>query len=326
VPPALQKEVNRWGHSKDEWVDNGHFPPQIYVREARRMVGVYVMTQKDLMQERTKEDSVGLGSYNADSHHAQRILRADGTVLNEGDFQVPVDPYAISYRCLTPKPDQCNNLLVSVAISTSHVAYGSVRMEPVFMILGQAAGVAASLAIDGETSVQKVPTAKLTEKLLKQKAVLSPAGLPTRAKGGVVRLDPTKLGGIVVDDTAAVLTGEWKHSAALGPYVGEGYLHDDNADKGKLRVRFPAKVKPGKYEVRLYFAPGSNRATNTLVIIESEGGTKEMRVDQRARWDDNRGVSLGTYSFAGEKGFIEIRNDGSNGHVIADAVMFISAK
>jgi hypothetical protein len=326
VPPDLQKEVNRWGHAKDEWVDNGNFPPQIYVREARRMVGAYVMTQKDLMAERTKDDSVALGSYNADSHHAQRFVKADGTVINEGDFQVPVDPYAISYRCLTPKAEECGNLLVCVAVSSSHVAYGSVRMEPVFLSLGQAAGVAAAQAIDEGTTVQKIAVAKLTDKLKKQKAVLSPVGLPGRPKGGVARIDVKKLGGVVIDDTEAVLTGEWKSSASLGPLVGERYLHDDNAEKGKLRARFPAKVKAGKYEVRLYFPPGVNRATNTLIVVTHDGGTTEKRIDQRARWDDNRGVSLGVFSFTEGKGHVEIRNDGSNGHVIADAVLFAPAK
>ena len=326
VPADLQKEVNRWGYAKDEWSNNGNFPPQIYVREARRMIGAYVMTQRDLMVERTKQDSVALGSYNADSHHAQRFIKADGTVLNEGDFQVPVEPYAISYRCLTPKAQECGNLLVCIAVSTSHVAYGSVRMEPVFLSLGQAAGVAAAQAIDEGVSVQKITVAKLLEKLKKQKAVLSPVGLPGRPKTSVQRLDPKKLGGTVIDDTQAILTGPWKGSAALGPYVGEGYVHDDNADKGKLRARFPAKVKPGKYEVRLYFPPGSNRATNTLVIIVHDAGTTEKRVDQRSRWDDNRGVSLGIYSFTDGKGYVEIRNDGSDGHVIADAVLFAPAK
>jgi len=326
VPAGLQKEVNRCGYAKDEWRDNGNFPPQMYVREARRMIGAYVMTQRDLMVERTKEDSVALGSYNADSHHAQRFIKADGTVINEGDFQVPVEPYAISYRCLTPKAEECGNLFVCIAVSTSHVAYGSVRMEPVFLSLGQAAGVAAAQAIDEGVSVQKITVAKLLEKLKKQKAVLSPVGLPGRPKTSAQRLDPKKLGGTVIDDTQAILTGPWKGSAALGPYVGEGYVHDDNADKGKLRARFPALVKPGKYEVRLYFPPGSNRATNTLVIIVHDAGTTEMRIDQRSRWDDNRGVRLGIYSFSDGKGYVEIRNDGSDGHVIADAVLFAPAK
>src|SRR5262249_38280654 len=150
---------------------------QLYVREARRMLGEYVMTQKDIMEDREKADSVGLGSYNTDSHHVQRVVMKDGFALNEGDFQVGVKPYAIPYRSLVPKKAQCENLLVPVCMSASHVAYGTVRMEPVYMILGQASGVAASLAIDNKCPVQAVPVEKLTARLKEQKAVLSPVGL-----------------------------------------------------------------------------------------------------------------------------------------------------
>lgn len=324
VPKDTQADVRRWGMARDEWKDNGNWPTQIYVREARRMVGQYVMTEKDLMKERTKADSVGLASYNADSHHCQRVLKADGTVINEGDFQVGVDPYAVPYRAITPKPAECTNLIVPVACSTSHVAYGSVRMEPVFMILGQASGVAAALSIDSMTSVQKVPMEKLLALLKKQKAVLSPDGLPARRTFSR-RLDPAKMAGIVVDDVAAKLTGEWKRSSAVGTYVGEGYLHDGDADKGKLAARFVPKLpKAGKYEVRLFFAASSNRTRGALVVIKSKAGEKKLRVDQRAHWDGDNGVPLGTYEFeAGEAGWVEVRNEGTRGHVIADAVQFL---
>ena len=91
-----------WGLAKDEFVDTDHWPHQLYVREARRMLGAYVMTQADIMDDRTKADSVGLGSYNTDSHHVQRVVQPDGSALNEGDFQVRVRPYAIPYRSLVP--------------------------------------------------------------------------------------------------------------------------------------------------------------------------------------------------------------------------------
>lgn len=324
VPPALHREINNWGMAKDEWKDNDNWPTQIYVREARRMIGAYVMTEKDLMGDRTKDDAVGLGSYNADSHHVQRVVKEDGTALNEGDFQVPVQPYAIAYRCLTPKAAECENLLVPVCVSTSHVAYGTVRMEPVFMILGQAAGVAASLAIDGKTTVQKVPVEKLTALLKKQKAVLSPIGLPG-VRALARRFDPARMAGVVVDDAAAKLTGDWKRSAAIGPFVGDGYLHDDNADKGKLRARFTPKLpRAGRYEVRLFFPASSNRARNTLVVVSSKDGEKSLRVDQRAKWDGDHGVKLGTFTFDAAGGWVEVRNDGSDGHVIADAVQWVA--
>jgi hypothetical protein len=216
VPAALRKEMQGWGLARDEFTDTDNWPHQLYVREARRMVGAYVMTQADIMDNREKDDSVGLGSYNTDSHHVQRVVRADGSVLNEGDFQEPVSPYAIPYRSLTPKASECDNLLVPVCCSASHVVYGTIRMEPVYMSLGQASGVAATLAVEGKCSVQKVPAEKLTALLKKQKAVLSPAGLPARP-APARRLDPAKLPGVVVDDAKARLTGDWKRSLTLSP-------------------------------------------------------------------------------------------------------------
>jgi hypothetical protein len=163
-----------WGLCKDEFMDTDHWPHQLYVREARRMVGEYVMTQIDIQTNRSKDDSVGLGSYNADSHHVQRVVDTKGHVLNEGDFQVPVKPYAIPYRCLLPKEKECDNVLTAICVSASHVAYGSIRMEPVYMILGQAAGNAAVLAITNKASVQKLDGAALRNALKKQKAILDP--------------------------------------------------------------------------------------------------------------------------------------------------------
>ena len=170
MPVALRTEANSWGLAKDEFKDSENWPPQLYVRESRRMIGAYVMTQADFADNRTKPDVVGLGSYNSDSHHIQRVARADGSALNEGDFQVPVKPYAIPYRSLTPKAEECTNLLVPVCCSASHVAYGTIRMEPVYMILGQASGVAAALACEGDGVVQHVTVEGLRSKLKAQKA------------------------------------------------------------------------------------------------------------------------------------------------------------
>jgi hypothetical protein len=173
VPPSLQKEVNEWGLSKDEFQDNGYFPNQLYIREGRRMLGVYVMRQADLQTTRTKPDSIGMGSYQSDSHNIQRVAREDGTATNEGDVQVAVKPYEIPVGVLLPQKEQVENLLIPVCLSASHVAYSSVRMEPQYMIIGQAAGVIASLAIQNKTAVQDVPVATLQEKLRAHKAVLN---------------------------------------------------------------------------------------------------------------------------------------------------------
>lgn len=187
VPPGLQAEVNRWGPARDEFTDNGNFPWQLYIREARRMVGEYVMTQKDIQTDLAKPDAIGMGSYNSDSHNVERVVNAAGFVRNEGDMQVPVTPYQIPYRMLTPKRGQAANLLVPVCFSASHVAYSTLRMEPQYMIVGQAAGVAAALAIRGGSSVQDVDTKELTRILVSQGAILEYAPPAQERALGIVR-------------------------------------------------------------------------------------------------------------------------------------------
>jgi len=176
VPAKLQKRVNKFGLDAEEFKDTGHWPHQLYVREGRRMVSDYVMTQADCESERVAEDSVGLASYPMDSHFCQRVVVVENgitTVRNEGGFGHPCPkPYPVSYRSLVPKESECNNLLVPVMVSSSHVAFGSIRMEPVFMILGQSAGTAASMAIEDGVTVQKVDYAKLKKRLLADGQVL----------------------------------------------------------------------------------------------------------------------------------------------------------
>jgi hypothetical protein len=172
VPPALRTEIGQWGLAKDEFTDHGNFPWQLYIREARRMVGEYVMTQRDIQTDLTKPDAIGMGSYNSDSHNVERVANAAGFVRNEGDMQVPVKPYQIPYRILLPKRGQAANLLVPVCFSASHVAYSTLRMEPQYMILGHAAGVAAALAIRAGTSVQDVDVNELARILVSQGAIL----------------------------------------------------------------------------------------------------------------------------------------------------------
>lgn len=174
VPADLRKEVSRWGLAKDEFTDTQNWPRQLYVREARRMVGGFVMTQKDIQTELIKEDAIGMGSYNSDSHNVQRVVTSDGSAVeNEGDMQVPVHPYQIPYRIIVPKRQEATNLLVPVCFSASHVAYSTLRMEPQYMIIGQAAGMAASMAIKNKTTVQDFDTKALVEKLRQQKVVLA---------------------------------------------------------------------------------------------------------------------------------------------------------
>jgi hypothetical protein len=172
VPKPLQNEINQWGLAKDEFVHTANWPPQLYVREARRMTGEYVMAQKDAQTEVSKPDPIGMGSYGIDSHNIQRVVSKEGFVTNEGDTQVPAKPYQIPYRILVPKRQEVQNLLVPVCVSASHVAYGSLRMEPQYMIMGQAAGVAAKLAISNGQAVQDIDTTELTKRLKEQGVVL----------------------------------------------------------------------------------------------------------------------------------------------------------
>ena len=173
VPKDVQDEMRRWGLPKDEFKDNGGWPHQIYVREARRMTGTFVMTEHELLKTRPTPDPVGMGSYTIDSHNVQRYVTPDGGVQNEGDIGVSTNgPYAIAYGSLIPRRGQADNLLVPVCVSSSHIAFGSIRMEPVFMVLGQSAATAAAMAIDGGVAVQDVPYAKLRERLLKDGQVL----------------------------------------------------------------------------------------------------------------------------------------------------------
>lgn len=165
IPARYRDAYSRFGLSKDEFADTGHWPHQIYVREARRMVGDYVLTEADTQHRRRPEDPVGMGSYAMDSHNCQRFVR-DNRVLNEGDVQLaPAGPYGVSYRSIVPRTGDCDNLLVPVCVSASHIAYGSVRMEPVFMVLGESAALAACLAIDRGCAVQQVPYAVLRSEL-----------------------------------------------------------------------------------------------------------------------------------------------------------------
>jgi hypothetical protein len=172
VPEHLRAEMQSWGPARDEFTDTGHWPHQLYVREARRMVSDYVMTEHNCRGRQKAEDPVGLAAYTMDSHNCQRIVKG-GHAENEGDVQVGgFPPYPISYRSIVPKAGECDNLLVPVCLSATHIAYGSIRMEPVFMILGQSAATAAALALDGKSSVHKIPYETLRARLLADKQIL----------------------------------------------------------------------------------------------------------------------------------------------------------
>lgn len=173
VPTEIRTEMQKWGLAKDEFADNENWPRQLYIREARRMVGKFVMTENELLKRSPTPESVGMGSYTIDSHNIQRYVTEEGHVHNEGDIGVGLpEPYEIAYGALVPKKEECQNLFVPVCASTSHIAFGSIRMEPVFMILGQSAAVAACMAIDEKIAVQDIKYEKLKKVLEDKKQIL----------------------------------------------------------------------------------------------------------------------------------------------------------
>ncbi|MBL1410387.1 FAD-dependent oxidoreductase [Sphingobacterium faecale] len=172
VPEHIRSYVKNWGLPKDEYVNNGHFTPQLYIREGRRMLGAYVMSEHNCTGKETAIDPIGLAAYTMDSHNTQRII-VDGMVKNEGNVEVgKFSPYQIAYNSITPKERDCTNLLVPVCLSSTHIAFGSIRMEPVFMILGESAAVAAVQAIEQKKSVQKIDRGQLREELLRRQQIL----------------------------------------------------------------------------------------------------------------------------------------------------------
>ncbi len=325
VPENIRAEMKTWGFCKDEFLDTGGMPHQLYVREARRVISDYVMTEDNCRGTKTIDDSVGLGAYGMDSHNCRRIVR-DGHVENEGDVQVHgFSPYPISYRSIVPKETECNNLFVPICVSASHIAYGSIRMEPVFMVLGQSAATAATLAISEKVSAQKVNQTRLKERLLADKQVLAWTGPVVNLKARFI--DPSALGGVVIDDMEAKHTGDWTVASATGSQiVGMGYSHDGDSGKGKATLTFSTVIPTrGDYQVILYAPTAGNRSTNVPVTVSSNGTIiKTITVNERV---GSGKTVLGTFSF-NERDAVEVvvSNSKTKGHVVADAVQLLPVK
>ncbi len=323
VPEEMRREMQTWGPVKDEFRGTDGWPRELYVREARRIVGEYVMSEKNCRAIEVITDSVGLGAYNMDSHNCQRIVK-NGKVENEGDVQVPpMKPYPVSYRSIIPKAAECDNLFVPVCLSSSHIAYGSIRMEPVFMVLGQSAATAAAIAIDDQVPVQKVNYEKLRARLLADKQVLDWTGGGNNVGGKFV--DPKSLPGVVLDDESATKTGHWAESVSSTWRVGKGYLHDSNAEKGGLSAVFTPDIpSTGDYEIVLFSAPNPNRASNVPVTVSIAGQpARTLKVDQRTKGE----ITLGTFKLpAGKTTTVTVSNKDTDGHVILDGVQFKPVK
>jgi len=326
VPEKVRAEFQRIGLTKDEFKDNHNWPRQLYVREARRMISDYVMTEKNCTRAEVVTDSVGMGAYNMDSHNIQRFVTAEGFVRNEGDVQVRVRPYPISFRSLRPRASECTNLLSPTCLSSSHIAFGSIRMEPVFMVLGQSSATAAVHAIEERTTIQNIDAKKLAARLLQDGQMLDFASDPLPPRVGVKQVKPP---GIVVDDVDAQLKGFRSSSAANAPFVDHGYLHDANTDKGEQTARFtPDLPKDGRYTVAIAYPVNANRASNVPVTIRHADGETKVVLDQKKKPAVNGLLQpVGTFRFTkGKTGSVEIANTGTDGYVVVDAVQWLEAK
>jgi hypothetical protein len=345
VPERLRLEMKEYGLCRDEFRETGHWSPQLYVREGRRMIGEYVLSQKDIIEDPKKADPIAVSSFPIDSHDCQRIGTVTA-VVNEGTIR-PVRmagrkhgyPYHIPYRAITPKSFECDNLLVPVALSCTHVGISSIRVEPTWMVIGQSAGIAAAICAKQNTAVQHLPYTALRERLLSQKQVLDlpvladpsvPSGLKPASNGtlknATVNMDSKTLPGIILDDTHAELKGEWKDSALFKPYVDTGYRHDDQrADGESVAIfRFTAP-KSGQYKLAMAYSAHETRATNVPVIVMSGGRTVELKVDQTEPLPVGDCFRvIGTIELEGNsESMITVSNAGTDGFVILDALQLV---
>lgn len=323
VPDDVRKQMQQWGLAADEFTDNGNWPHQIYVREARRMIGRFVMTENHLTKKIPTPEPVGMGSYTIDSHNVQRYIMPDGSVQNEGDIGVGISPYTIAWGSLTPRQEQCENLLVSVCVSSSHIAFGSIRMEPVFMILGQSAATGGVMALEQGIPVQQVKYAELRAHLLEDGQVLDYVSPQKKVR---VFVHPDKLPGVVVDDDKATLEGAWKSSSSTPQYVGNGYHHDGDLRDGSCRAIYQTALPAGgQWQVAITWPANPNRASSVRVLIRHADGTDMVEIDQRKSPEGRDAFQpLGKFRFTPDRpAVVEVTNRNTDGHVVIDAVQWL---
>jgi hypothetical protein len=323
VPQSIRDEMSQWGLPLDEFTDNDNWPHQLYIREARRMVSDYVVTEADCRRERLAVDSVGLGSYNMDSHNVRRFITADGHVQNEGDVQAsPGGAYLISWRSLIPRRGEVTNLTVPVCLSSSHIAYGSIRMEPVFMVLGQSAATAAVLAIRSKVALQDLPYETLRSQLLADRQVLD---LPPQTPAKPI-ITKSSLSGVVLDDVDAKLEGVWSSSSSTPKYIGVGYVHDANEDKASKTATWTlTAAADGRHQLNLAYSPNPNRATNVPVTIRTQGRQQQARINQRIAPPLNGLFATAAVLDlkAGDSVEVQVSCEGTDGHVIVDGIQLL---
>ena len=323
VPGRIRRETQQMGLCRDEFTENGHWPHQLYIRSARRMIGEYILTQHDLEHDTVKYDAIGMGSYNIDVRHVQRTFipvsrfpELHYEVYNEGYMSIPVAPYQIPYRSLLPQYDECSNLIVPVCISASHVAYASVRMEPQYMIMGQAAGVAAAMAVEGDRPVHRIDISLLQEKLAAQGQVLS---LQENIYGAFAHGDE-----IIIDNNMRMFTGKtgtW--SGIETQHNGRYQMNYSRNDRPPGTFTFkPWLGKDGLYEVSIWYPSDASHAARVPVLICHREGTEQKFLNQQEHGGE--WISLGRYWL--EKGFREVVtvvSEQAEGDVVADAIRLV---
>ena len=339
VPARIRAEMSALGLCRDEFAATSHWSPQLYVREGRRMMGRYMLSEKDVLKEPAKEDAIAVSSFPIDSHDCRRLALPDG-VINEGTiFPVRMPgrrhgyAYHIPYRSITPAADECTNLLVPVALSATHVAYSSVRVEPTWMTIGQSAGVAAALAARTGGAVQALDYPTLRARLLAQNVVLDlpplpPLGKPDRAAAGTVAPDLKSLPGLILDDAQAELTGAWERSTNFKPHVGTGYLHDEQRSDGKSRAAFrfngPAD---GEFALLMAYSAHVTRTTRLPVTLVGGDTEQSLVVDQTIALPDGQAFrEVGRVRLRqGVAYTLTVTNQDTRGFAIVDAFQLLPA-
>ena len=319
VPALLRAKMQLWGYPKDEYVRTGHWTPQLYIRESRRMIGEYVATQADCEGRAVPFDGVAMAAYQMDSHNCQRIVihkNGSAMVKNEGNVEVGGGlPYPISYRSLTPHRSECTNLLVPVCLSASHIAYGSIRMEPVFMVLGQVAALSCAEAIHKENcDVQDVDS---------------------RAINVLIDENPYMDGSqpdLLIDDSdsGVIASAAWIHRENAGGYGLSYYESDKGEDAGS--VRYTAVIpSDGLYSIYTYQPVGRKYSSVLSVDIEFSGAVHHVKL-KRSEMNISGQTSttwaeIGKYEFSsGEEVEVSITGKDSDGLLRADAVLFVKMK
>jgi hypothetical protein len=317
VPLNVRTNMQSWGYAKDEFTDNGGWPWQMYVREARRMVSDYIMQQQDAQGLRVATDPISLASYTLDCHPAARLV-VNGIANWEGSIGTSVpQPYPVSYRSIVPRVGECKNLFCTFALSASHVGFASVRMEPVFMMTSHSAGVAAAFAIDDNVPVQSVNYPKLAAQLIADGQILSWGTVASIGTNGIIQT--------VTDSTGVTSGGAWTTGANAGgwPLPNGTYWHDGSTGGGKF-VRFtPTITTNGYYDVYCWWVYASNRATNATFITRSSSATNTVLINQQINCTNWVKIASSNYFNIGTGGSVTITNGGANGYVIANAVRFM---